>query len=101
MLMEELISCDYLVVYITIIKGKLPMARDTPVEQRVTASSLPWPKQPADWAALSVDEAFSPSDGSAAAGMILRRQDGSVIFAVYRCIFNCNDALEAELHAIM
>ncbi|KAM3296609.1 hypothetical protein ACQJBY_038780 [Aegilops geniculata] len=33
--------------------------------------------------------------------MILRRVDGSVIFAAYRCIFNCNDALEAELHAIM
>ncbi|KAM3209218.1 hypothetical protein ACQJBY_063728 [Aegilops geniculata] len=33
--------------------------------------------------------------------MVLRRSDGSVIFAVYRCIFNCNDALEAELHALM
>lgn len=41
------------------------------------------------------------ADGTAAAGMILQRHDGSVIFAAYRCIFNCNDALEAELHAIM
>uniref|UniRef100_A0A8R7R949 RNase H type-1 domain-containing protein n=1 Tax=Triticum urartu TaxID=4572 RepID=A0A8R7R949_TRIUA len=40
-------------------------------------------------------------DGSAAAGMILRNHEGGVIFAAYRCIFNCNDALEAELHAIM
>ena len=24
-----------------------------------------------------------------------------MIFAAYRCIFNCNDALEAELHALM
>ena len=62
---------------------------------------MAWPRPPAEFAALSVDGAFMQEDGSAAAGMILRRQDGSVIFAAYRCIFNCNDALEAELHAIM
>ncbi|VAH20129.1 unnamed protein product [Triticum turgidum subsp. durum] len=33
--------------------------------------------------------------------MVLRRSDGSVIFAACRCIFNCNDALEDELHARM
>lgn len=33
--------------------------------------------------------------------MILRRKDGSVIFAAYRVIFNCNEALEAEIHALM
>uniref|UniRef100_A0A453GQQ3 RNase H type-1 domain-containing protein n=1 Tax=Aegilops tauschii subsp. strangulata TaxID=200361 RepID=A0A453GQQ3_AEGTS len=33
--------------------------------------------------------------------MILRRTDGSVILAAYSCIFNCNDALEAEIHALM
>ena len=33
--------------------------------------------------------------------MILRRHDGSVVFAAYHCLFNCNDALEAELHALM
>lgn len=40
-------------------------------------------------------------DGLASAGMNLRRHDGSVLFAAYRFIFNCNDALEAELHALM
>lgn len=39
--------------------------------------------------------------GAATAGMILRRHDGSLIFAAYRFIFNCNDSLEAEIHAIM
>jgi hypothetical protein len=82
-----------------IIKGKMPVIQESLVVQRVAA--LPWPRPPADQAALSVDGAFSYADGSAAAGMILRRHDGSVIFAAYRCIFNCNDALEAELHAIM
>lgn len=43
--------------------------------------------------ALSVDGAFSTADGSAAGGMILRRHDGSIIFAAYRCL--------AELHALM
>ena len=33
--------------------------------------------------------------------MVLRRHDGSVIFSAYRCIFNCNEAPEAELHALM
>uniref|UniRef100_A0A8I6Y9J3 RNase H type-1 domain-containing protein n=1 Tax=Hordeum vulgare subsp. vulgare TaxID=112509 RepID=A0A8I6Y9J3_HORVV len=33
--------------------------------------------------------------------MILRNASGGVIFAVYRKLFHCNDALEAELHAIL
>uniref|UniRef100_A0A453QYK1 RNase H type-1 domain-containing protein n=1 Tax=Aegilops tauschii subsp. strangulata TaxID=200361 RepID=A0A453QYK1_AEGTS len=33
--------------------------------------------------------------------MVLRNEDGSVIFAAYRYFFHCNDALEAEIHAIM
>uniref|UniRef100_A0A8I6WEW6 RNase H type-1 domain-containing protein n=1 Tax=Hordeum vulgare subsp. vulgare TaxID=112509 RepID=A0A8I6WEW6_HORVV len=33
--------------------------------------------------------------------MILRNATGGVIFAAYRKLFHCNDALEAELHAIL
>ena len=33
--------------------------------------------------------------------MILRRHDGSVVFAAYWYIFNRNDTLEAEIHALM
>lgn len=33
--------------------------------------------------------------------MILRYDKGDVIYAAYRCIFHCDEALEAELHAIM
>ena len=33
--------------------------------------------------------------------MVLRDSAGQIIFAAYRVIFHCNDALKAELHALM
>ena len=33
--------------------------------------------------------------------MVLWSESGKLIFAAYRYIFNCNDALEAEIHALM
>ena len=84
-----------------IIKGKMSTFVAAPAKARIHAPVLPWPKPSLGQIALSVDGAFSEADGSAAAGMVLRRSDGSVIFAAYRCIFNYNDALEAELHALM
>ena len=44
---------------------------------------------------------FDPTDGSAGSGMILRDMTGTVIFASYRKLFHCNEALEAELQAMM
>ncbi|KAI5017928.1 hypothetical protein ZWY2020_042816 [Hordeum vulgare] len=79
----------------------MPVLHEATVMMHSPSNPLPWPRPPLDHAALSVDGAFMQEDGSAAAGMILRCHDGTVIFAAYRCIFNCNDALEAELHAIM
>ncbi|KAM3297367.1 hypothetical protein ACQJBY_039309 [Aegilops geniculata] len=84
-----------------IIKGKMPMLQEAATMAPAPCTPMPWPRPAPDQVALSVDGAFLHEDGTAAAGMILRRHDGSVIFAAYRCIFNCNDALEAELHAIM
>ena len=83
------------------IKGKMPMWREEPAVAQKEAIVHPWPKPPPGKVALSVDGAFLQSDGSAAAGMVLRRHDGSAIISAYRCIFNCNEALEAELHALM
>ena len=51
--------------------------------------------------ALSVDGSFLLVDGTAAARMILRRPDESVIFAAHSFLFNYDDAVEVEIHALM
>ena len=66
-----------------IMKGKMPMVQEERVVVKAVAQPLPWPPPPPGQVSLSVDESFSQADGSAAAGMILRRPDGSVIFAAY------------------
>ena len=44
---------------------------------------------------------FSCSWWNGGGGHTLRRYDGSVIFAAYRFLSHCNDALETEIHALM
>ena len=63
--------------------------------------ALPWSLPLVGQTTLATDDLFSALDGSAVASIILRIHNGIVIFAAYWCIFNCNDALEAELHALM
>ena len=72
-----------------------------PISIQQAATPVPWPPPPANWVALSINGSFSAHDGKAGAGMILRRDDGFIIFVAYHVIFNCNEALEAEIHAIM
>ncbi|KAE8793280.1 autophagy-related protein 7 [Hordeum vulgare] len=83
-----------------IIKGKSPVVTDQISPPCKSAPRLPWPPPPDGMVALSVDGSYAISDGSAGAGMILRTATGEVIFAAYRKLFHCNDALEAELQAI-
>ena len=40
-------------------------------------------------------------DGKQQQVMILRRHEGSVIFAAYRFLFHCNNAFETEIHTMM
>lgn len=85
-----------------IMKGKMLVLAD--IEEpvvRTRSSNTPWPAPGPDKAALSVDGSFKASDGTVAAGMVLRDSAGQIIFAAYRVIFHCNDALKAELHALM
>ena len=84
-----------------IIKGKMPVAGWTLPEVSVVAAPKVWLPPPTDYVAPSVDGSFSGESSAAAAGMILRHNNGLVIFATYRFIFNCNDALEVKIHALM
>ena len=86
-----------------IIKGKAPLMLNPPgTQEQPQPNTIPkrWPRPPAGVLALSVDGSYNGSDGSAGSGMILRDDKGGVIFAAYRKIFNCNEALEAELQAM-
>jgi hypothetical protein len=52
-----------------------------------------------DLAKLNVDGAYSP-DGRAGCGMILRNQQGELIFVACQQVQHCQDATEAEIMAI-
>ena len=87
-----------------IIKGKSPMYAERPaelLERQVTVPCKPWPNPQAGSMALSVDGSYNATDDSAGSGMILRDDKGGVIFATYRKLFHCNEALEVELHALL
>uniref|UniRef100_A0ACD5VPB5 Uncharacterized protein n=1 Tax=Avena sativa TaxID=4498 RepID=A0ACD5VPB5_AVESA len=84
-----------------IFKGKSPcVTAVSPAGDNSLPISAPWPKPAPGWVALSVDGSFH-EDGSAGSGMVLRNHDGVVIFSAYRHLFHCNDALEAEISALM
>mgnify|MGYP005850191785 CR=1 FL=1 len=84
-----------------IINGKMEVGEENPCQVMKHALPSPsCPPLPGNWTALSRQVLFS-SGKQMGAGKILRREDSSVIFAAYRVIFNCNNALETEIHALM
>ncbi|KAE8781796.1 protein transport protein sec24 [Hordeum vulgare] len=85
-----------------ILKGKTPVLdmRHEADPQSVPKRKLVWPRPAEHEVPLLVDGSFHAVDGSTGSGMILRDSTGAVIFASYRKLFHCNDALEAELQAI-
>lgn len=50
---------------------------------------------------LFVDGSLFEADGTAESKMVLRDEDGNVIFSAYRHLFYCNDALELEIHVML
>jgi ribonuclease HI len=71
-------------------------------ERRHDVSKQPchaWRPPDGDMAKLNVNGAFSP-DGRAGCGMILRNQQGEVIFAACQQVQHCRDATEAEIMTI-
>ena len=63
--------------------------------------NTPWPNPTQGWVAFSVDGSFNAHDGRAGTGMILRDDKGKMIFAAYRRLFHCNEALETEIQAML
>ena len=70
----------------------------TPPQQAI--SEARWVPPANGWAKLNVDGSFVASD-DAGAGMILRDNEGKIIFSACRSLFSCRDPLEAELCGIM
>ncbi|KAI5011761.1 hypothetical protein ZWY2020_013898 [Hordeum vulgare] len=60
-----------------------------------------WTKPPPGWTKLNIDGAFSAGNQTRGAGMILRNEEGQVIFSSCRFLRACSSALEAELAACM
>jgi hypothetical protein len=84
-----------------IIKGKKPCVNTVrPACETRKAPSSPWPRPAPGWAALSVDGSFDEK-GRAGTGMILRGSNSAVIVSACRVLYNCNDALESEVSALM
>ena len=85
-----------------IIKGKMLMDEGNPAKnERPAKPPSPGPPPLMCLVTLSFVDSISSQDGRASAGMVLHREDGSVISAAYRYILHCNEALEAEIHALM
>uniref|UniRef100_A0A8I7BE80 RNase H type-1 domain-containing protein n=1 Tax=Hordeum vulgare subsp. vulgare TaxID=112509 RepID=A0A8I7BE80_HORVV len=60
-----------------------------------------WTKPPPGWTKLNIDGAFSEGNKTGGAGMILRDEEGQVIFSSCHYLRTCSSALEAELAACL
>ena len=69
--------------------------------EAATPTNIPWPNPSQGWVALSVNCSYAAHDGKAGTGMILRDNNGKMIFAAYRRLFRCNDALETKIQVMM
>jgi hypothetical protein len=84
---------------VEIIKGKQVALGSNLNHQYVVLRKLLgqyWLKSSLGWVKLNCDGSFKPNDGSAGGCMVLRDDDGKVIF---QHAINCNGPLEAESRA--
>jgi hypothetical protein len=58
-----------------------------------------WVKPPVGWVKLSIDGSFGTKKGTIGCGMILRDDQGNIIFSACRFLPRCVETVEAELLA--
>ena len=66
------------------------------ISQRMKYIEKKWAKPSPGWVKLNCDGSFKIEDGTAGAGMILRDEEGQIVFSSCRQLFQCSDPLEAE-----
>ena len=85
------------------IKGKQPVLTGSVSNSVGAVPEKPpnkhWELPPIDWVKLNCDGLVKLEDGSAGAGMVLRDENGHIIFSACRQLLNCSDPLEAEAMA--
>jgi ribonuclease HI len=87
-----------------LIKGKHTSVLDLPHARVVYRPKKPpdkvWLKPALGYVKLNCDGSVKLEDGSAGTGMVLRDENGQVIFTACRHLLHCEDALEAEAYAV-
>lgn len=66
---------------------------------RKQAIQIKWSKPSPGWSKLNVDGSWMANGATGGAGMILRDDQGAVIFTACRHLVYCDSPLEAELRA--
>ncbi|XBJ27380.1 hypothetical protein VPH35_004650 [Triticum aestivum] len=87
-------------------KGKMvltPAARRAPARhpEYAPAPDSMWQAPAPGRVKLNVDVSYCPASGAAGAGMILRDNNGAIIFSACRNLLFCADPLQAELAACL
>ncbi|KAI5011164.1 hypothetical protein ZWY2020_013301 [Hordeum vulgare] len=90
-----------------IVKGKMHVScQRIPVQEQVgrkqsAGTDVRWVRPPPGWTKLNIDGAFRAEQHTGGAGMILRSDNGQVIFSSCRYLRSCSSSFEAELATCM
>ena len=84
----------------SILKGKGALVQCNPIaDQPLNLPGKLWTKPPHGWVKLNCDGSVKLQDGSAGAGMVLRDDEGHIVFCACSHLLACDDPIEAEAKA--